>query len=176
MHLGSQAFLLPAHRRRSTFATQTSLGFHMPIDFDTDTPAAWMERDCGNCALCCKLPSIEELNKPADKWCQHCKPGKAHACTIYDSRPLNCQGFKCHWLQGLLPDEWFPAKAKMYLSNLEPGIVAVTVDPSFPTIWRREPYYSLLVHLAGFQRIIIRIGRRYIELTSDGTELDDPPP
>jgi hypothetical protein len=72
-----------------------------------------------------------------------------------------------------LPEEWFPAKARMVVFCLKSGELTVTVDPNFPNIWRREPYYSLLLHFAELQRVTIRIGRRYVDLAPDGAELED---
>ena len=44
-------------------------------------------------------------------------------------------------------EEWFPARCKMVLRNHphESDGLLVTVDPAFPTAWRREPYYSQLL-------------------------------
>src|SRR5262245_34979797 len=54
-------------------------------------------RQCGDCSLCCKLLNIDELNKPANTWCQHCRPGKG-GCSIYADRPPDCRTFACGWL------------------------------------------------------------------------------
>ena len=56
-------------------------------------------RSCGDCSMCCKLLKIEEdeINKPANQWCKHCRPGAG--CTIYNDRPLVCRAF-CLWLVG----------------------------------------------------------------------------
>lgn len=54
------------------------------------------------CALCCKVLLIEELGKPAHKWCKHAKPENSRdpgACTCYDTRPNACRGFQCTWLR-----------------------------------------------------------------------------
>src|SRR5262249_4530121 len=48
------------------------------------------KRECGKCSLCCKLLPIQELNKPIDTWCPHCRPGHG-GCTIYSSRPSECR-------------------------------------------------------------------------------------
>jgi hypothetical protein len=57
----------------------------------------------------------------------------------------------------------------MYLKQRPKGRL-VTVDPAFPTVWRREPYYSQLLAWAQRMQIKIRIGLRCIELNADGTE------
>ena len=66
-----------------------------------------LNRVCGDCKLCCKVFSIQELDKPAGKWCPHC-PGKG--CKIYDTRPEECRGYKCMWLAGAFPEECRPDK------------------------------------------------------------------
>jgi hypothetical protein len=124
-------------------------------------------RACGTCSLCCKLPSVLEIDKHIDEWCKHCRPGKG-GCTIYEQRPQACKKFTCGWLEGKLGDEWFPAKCKMYVTAGPPNErFRVIVDPAFPDAWRREPHYSQLKAIAP---ILIRVGRRFIKLHADGTE------
>jgi len=106
------------------------------------------ERTCGICSLCCKLTYIPELNKSIDSWCRHARPGLG-GCSIYSERPASCQSFICGWLSGAreFGDEWFPARCKMIVTRREPRYnlaergALVTVDPSSPNAWRREPYY-----------------------------------
>jgi len=66
-----------------------------------------MERECGECKLCCKCLSIVEIVKPGGKWCPHAK-GKG--CDIYEDRPPSCKQFRCAWLDGLTPEEFRPDK------------------------------------------------------------------
>ena len=130
---------------------------------------------CGTCSLCCKLLRVRELNKPIDTACRHAAPDRG-GCAIYSERPSSCRGFICAWLANKrLGDVWFPAHCKMILvaphSTAEQGLL-VTVDPAYPTSWRREPYYSQLLAWAREFPIEIRIGRRCIALSADGTEED----
>jgi hypothetical protein len=127
-------------------------------------------RECGSCSLCCKLIAVVELSKPEGVWCSHCAPGKAR-CLIYDSRPTSCQGFHCGWLQSSdFGPEWRPTTAKMVLAAESDGNrITLYVDPSFPTNWRKEPYYSqlqnLAVHLAQQQmQLLVRVNDRVIVL------------
>lgn len=94
--------------------------------------------------MCCKLPSIAELNKPRFEWCAHCKP-KA-GCTIYDSRPQACRNFICVWLiNPALDEQWKPSRSKIMLVNeAESNRVLAFIDPSRPDAWKREPFYSTL--------------------------------
>jgi len=131
-----------------------------------------MPRTCGICSLCCKLPYMAELDKPIDTWCRHCRPGKG-GCSIYPQRPSSCCDFECLWrIDEQFGDEWYPARCKMLL-GVKPvdGRVVVTVDPAFPTAWRREPYYSWFRTSAKRDGpVVIRIGLRIIALAADGSE------
>jgi hypothetical protein len=130
------------------------------------------ERACGTCSLCCKLPSIAALKKPADTWCTHCRPGNG-GCLIYANRPSACRMFNCGWLNpfswdGVLPitEEWFPARCHFYLAYDDMMCVVVSVDPDFPDAWRAEPYYSAL-WASPCPVVLIRIGRRSIWLNKE---------
>jgi hypothetical protein len=129
-----------------------------------------VQRECGSCSLCCKLPYVPELNKPIDTWCPHCRPGHG-GCTIYASRPSHCEQFTCLWLDGRADDHWFPARCKMVLTRKTENQLIVTVDPSFPNAWRQEPYYATLRAYAKRGIFVgVRIGRRCISLGADGSE------
>ena len=102
-------------------------------------------RVCGSCSLCCKVLRIEELDKPAGRWCAHCTAGR-DGCQIYDARPPSCRSFHCSWLVNPeLGAEWHPTTARMVLYYDRPARrLAVHVDPEFPSVWRSEPYYPQL--------------------------------
>jgi hypothetical protein len=94
--------------------------------------------------MCCKVYNVPEIDKPAGKWCTHCKPGKG--CTIHDALPSQCAAFNCLWrIEKELPPHWKPDQAKMVVS-IDPAsnYIIVQVDPSSPTAWRRQPYYDQL--------------------------------
>ena len=59
------------------------------------------KRECGDCNLCCKLPSINFMkpHKPSYQWCMHCDIGVG--CKIYKTRPQKCKDFLCLYLGGL---------------------------------------------------------------------------
>jgi hypothetical protein len=120
-------------------------------------------RSCSNCSLCCKLPAIAVLNKPANTWCQHCPNGKG-GCGIYPTRPEKCQNFGCSWLTNLsFGDEWFPARAKMYVAGTR-GLngqldILVSVDPAYPNRWREPPYLDRIMLLAAKHgRVVVSVG------------------
>lgn len=124
-------------------------------------------RSCGKCTLCCKVLSIGELDKPQGEWCRHCKVGVG--CSIYDARPKECSGFYCGYLTWPETDErWFPASSKMVIvSELDGGRIAIHVDPTRPTAWRVEPYYSTIKGWAycaapDMVQVVVCIGNRAI--------------
>ncbi len=101
-------------------------------------------RACGACTLCCKVYDVPAVESVAGEWCRHAKPGRG--CGIHETRPGHCRAFHCLWMtEGWLGPEWKPDKAKMVLS-LDPTtrFLHVQVDPSQPSVWRREPYYGQL--------------------------------
>jgi hypothetical protein len=128
------------------------------------------KRLCGDCTLCCKLMAIEELAKPANCWCPHCKPGRG--CTIYADRPAECENFSCLWLiNDLLDEQWKPNKSKLVLTTSEDGI-EIRCDPGFPDAWRKEPYGSEIRKWAvsgerNDVTVVVIVGRRMILVTSD---------
>ncbi|MES5484630.1 hypothetical protein QMZ05_17890 [Bradyrhizobium sp. INPA03-11B] len=125
-------------------------------------------RACGKCSLCCKVVRVDKLAKPPGVWCKDCAPGKG-GCKIYESRPEECQHFLYMWLYTEeLGAEWYPATAKFVVAAEQQGNrIAVSVDPSFPTKWREEPYYSQIKGWAQFgatvnSQVIVNIGKRVI--------------
>ena len=101
-------------------------------------------RSCGTCTLCCKVYDVPVLDKPAGRWCQHCRPGRG--CGIHDSRPQHCRSFNCLWMTApWLGPDWKPDRSKMVLSiDPETRFLFVQVDPGAAAAWRREPYYRQL--------------------------------
>ncbi|MBN9055415.1 MAG: hypothetical protein BGO06_12865 [Shinella sp. 65-6] len=99
-------------------------------------------RSCGTCTLCCRLPDIDHLDKPANAWCRHCVAGEG--CSIYADRPSVCRDFLCLWMtdEGLT-EAWAPSRSHMMVYRQGPQ-VTVLVDPDHSDIWRSEPYRSHL--------------------------------
>ena len=95
------------------------------------------ENKCGGCSLCCKVTAIPELEKPLNKWCEHCAIG--NGCTIYETRPVSCQQFRCLWLSGALSPEMRPDKSRVVFERLPSGkVYLVLVDPAQPDAWTRK--------------------------------------
>ena len=127
-------------------------------------------RSCGACTLCCKLPKVEAVDKPAGVWCRHCKPGKG--CTIYETRPDPCRKFFCAWMtMPGLGDEWKPLHSKLVVAvhGVGGSRMTVHVDPQRPDAWRAEPYYTNFrrwVRLEGMT-ILVTVGKRYYTILPD---------
>ncbi len=103
-------------------------------------------RSCGTCTLCCRLPDIDALSKPANAWCSHCLPAKG--CAIYKSRPTLCRDFLCLWMtSAALGPQWEPARSKMMIYTQGPQ-TTVLVDPDHPEIWKQAPFADDLKSLA----------------------------
>jgi hypothetical protein len=116
-------------------------------------------RSCGTCNLCCKVFSIQEINKPAGQWCNHCERGRG--CTIHAQRPRSCREFFCSWLiDPNLGPEWKPEVARFVLSA-DPNYQALVVmaDPGMPLAWRRQPYYSVLRQ---FSEVFFRLDKKVL--------------
>jgi hypothetical protein len=92
--------------------------------------------------MCCKVYRIEDLKKPAGKWCSHCAIGVG--CKIYDDRPQQCRAFDCVWIQDAeMPQSWKPENSKIVFSIWpSTGFVYGQVDPGAPSAWKKEPYLS----------------------------------
>lgn len=71
-------------------------------------------RKCGQCQMCCVIPDIKELNKPANTPCQHLTP---RGCGIYETRPEVCRSFECNWKFGLGDASGRPDRLGFYTTN-----------------------------------------------------------
>jgi hypothetical protein len=116
-----------------------------------------MNRKCGSCMLCCKLPRIEDLKKPQNIWCQHAKT--QIGCTIYAERPMPCRDFHCFWLDyESFGDEWKPDKAGFFLYGQQ-GSIILLVDPGRPRAYESPKY---LMRLRIMAQEILDLGGRFI--------------
>jgi hypothetical protein len=116
-------------------------------------------RSCGTCGLCCKVYSVQELDKPAGQWCIHSVRGGG--CANHANRPHVCRQFFCSWLvDPNLGPEWKPEVSRFVLSA-DPAYQAlvVMVDPGMPLAWKREPYYS---RLKQFSQVFFRLNNKVL--------------
>lgn len=131
-----------------------------------------MTNHCGGCNLCCKLPDIAELSKPANQWCTNCDIGKG--CRIYETRPTPCRDFECLWLESQrekhpLPAELRPDRCKFMLT-FAPNRRDVLgyCDPMAPDAWKHPSVLRLLHVLAGQGlRVMFGTGREFFALDRD---------
>jgi hypothetical protein len=56
-------------------------------------------RSCGKCSACCITLAVESIDKPDFEQCPHVSNS---GCDIYARRPVECQEYRCLWLQGEL--------------------------------------------------------------------------
>lgn len=119
-------------------------------------------RECGKCALCCKVAIVPELGKPGGEWCSHAKPG-AGGCSIYgsDNRPPVCKRFRCAWLSGVVPEALRPDLVHAYISGLTDGPgMAVHVDTQHPDAWRSGPLAEFIARMVKRMRVVVRVGSK----------------
>ena len=130
-------------------------------------------RSCGGCTLCCKVLGVLALEKPRGTWCPHCERGVG--CRIYESRPGECRSFLCGWLvSDRFGPEWKPERSKIVITVTRDGNgFEFQCDPGFPQAWRKEPYYSQILHLAAVAQahdgiVLVSIGTRRTLIAPEG--------
>ena len=116
--------------------------------------------------------AIEALEKPKGKWCPHCQAGIG--CSIYETRPAECQTFHCGYLfDAGLGAEWKPSTCKIVLVfETEANRLVAQVDPSRADVWRQEPFFAALKGWsANAQRnggqVLVAIGQRTFAILPD---------
>lgn len=110
-------------------------------------------RPCGKCAMCCRLPAIEQLDKPAGQWCKHWKKGTN--CTIYTDRPEVCRKFYCLWNLGLIPEELYPHQTRVVLAIYD-DVLVVYCHPDYPHAWEEGKMGEYINQWEG--RFIVQTG------------------
>ena len=90
-----------------------------------------MDRQCGECTLCCLVPEVPEMNKPINTMCKHCDKG----CTIWPDRPKSCRAFDCAWLRGAMNDDMRPDKSHVAIEVLpDERVVLALIEPGYDHI------------------------------------------
>ena len=72
-------------------------------------------RECGDCNLCCIVPSIDrpEIQKASGAVCRNCT---AAGCAIYEDRPNVCRDYYCGWRRtALIDDDWRPDQSGVFI-------------------------------------------------------------
>jgi hypothetical protein len=105
-----------------------------------------MNRECGDCTLCCKLLPVNELDKPANTKCIHQR--QFRGCLVYHTTkmPFSCSLWNCRWLVNDDTGNMArPDRAHYVIDILPDSIIAmdgdriihiptvqIWVDPKFP--------------------------------------------
>lgn len=129
------------------------------------TPA----RECGDCALCCKLGEIPDF-KPYNRWCTHCSTRAR--CDIYPTRPQPCRDFHCHYVLSDLPPHWAPMACGMVVDAKEgpPLRLTILVDPDRPPRWQEPLYLAQIQHWAMAGAVTLMVGDMAYAAYPDGIE------
>lgn len=93
-------------------------------------------KSCGSCTSCCKIPALDELQKPAGVVCSNCAVGVG--CRIYADRPSSCRTFMCGWIYNPhMGPELKPERCGVLIWEwTERRWVVATADPDRPEAWR----------------------------------------
>ena len=110
-----------------------------PLDVPPEMPVV-EGRSCAGCTMCCKVMGVGSLSKPPQKWCDHCAVGTG--CSIYETRPMDCREYYCHWLLNpAIGEHWAPKHSRMVLAyRSDRRQLTVYVDVDRPDAWRKAPY------------------------------------
>lgn len=65
-------------------------------------PLQVVQRECGDCTVCCTILGVNEIGKLPQETCEHVCADK---CAIYENRPHSCREFECLWLSGAIPGD-----------------------------------------------------------------------
>ena len=91
-----------------------------------------MERECGECSVCCYIGEVPELKKPPHKQCEYVLTNKCGSCAIFRSKelPETCRNFLCSWRRGFGYDDDRPDQNKVLFStiHLENQIYTVAIE------------------------------------------------
>jgi uncharacterized protein len=128
---------------------------------------------CDGCTACCKVMHVRELEKPAHKWCPHCRIGSG--CGAYETRPESCRVFECIWLQTQrgqkpLALELRPNISHVVLTTTKDdggeGVV-LNLSPDRPNAWKSGAMGALVEDmLRDGIRVVLKCGDRITELSS----------
>ena len=91
-------------------------------------------KECGECSLCCEIPPVPAISKPANHRCPFWDKG----CNLYPDHPGQCKTFVCLWLANeKLPDQLRPDRCGvMFETHWPEKTVLALVDPFRPDAWR----------------------------------------
>lgn len=95
-------------------------------------------KECGTCALCCKLVDVPDLSSRGE-WCRFARPGDpCGGCSVHDTRPATCRGYECLWkLTSVLDKNLRPDRCGViFEAHHNEMIVVANVDEKRPDAWK----------------------------------------
>jgi hypothetical protein len=128
-------------------------------------------KSCGSCTLCCKVLTIEELQKPAGIYCSHCKVGVG--CGIYAERFDVCRNFMCAWTYSTtMGPELKPEVTHVVIWEWTGGrSVLAECDLDYPDAWRAPAVINFLrqtaAKLPSGWIVVAKLGQQTWRITQD---------
>lgn len=102
------------------------------------TDSGVLQRECGECSLCCTVLRVDELRKLGGVACAAL--AKGGGCGIYATRPNICRAYRCLWLQGQLEPEDRPDRLGAVLDLVsEAGAPLLAIREAAPGAWEASP-------------------------------------
>lgn len=96
-----------------------------------------INKECGECTLCCELLPIPEINKPENVLCGDCVLGKG--CGIYNSRPESCRNFNCLYIEDTEMNEILrPDNCNVIFERITTKIYLAINHYNNPTAYKSE--------------------------------------
>ena len=76
-------------------------------------------RECGECAECCYIGYVPELDKKEHTICPFMKKTTCGSCSIFDkpNLPATCKNYRCGWLNGYGDDQDRPNNSGVMISD-----------------------------------------------------------
>ncbi|HEY6255965.1 MAG TPA: hypothetical protein VIY51_09265 [Xanthobacteraceae bacterium] len=128
-------------------------------------------KSCGSCTLCCKVLTIEELQKPDGIYCSNCKVGVG--CGIYAERPVECRNFMCAWIYSpLMGPQLKPEITHVVIWEWVAGrCVLADCDPDYPDAWHAPAVINFLRQTAkklpSGWKVVAKLGQQTWRVTQD---------
>lgn len=129
------------------------------------------ENICGDCRLCCKVMTVEAIDKPQGKWCAHCNVSDkaAGGCKIYETRPQGCRVFNCLYVEMAqrgdpMPIELRPDRTRVVIVPTGERM-AMHVDEGMPDAWRKGRIARFIAYVRQNDiEVVIVVGDRQTRL------------
>ena len=114
--------------------------------------------------MCCKLLGITDLEKPAARWCPHCRIGVG--CGIYEARPHVCRTYACVWRTwreagAPVEDDLRPDRCHVVIDMSNDGTTHfLRMDPSRPDAWKAQNIQKVAKGLVQHTRLALVVGEK----------------